>query len=246
MLQDWEAVKPNVIASTYMENTPLWSLSYEWWFYMLFFPITMILTNNKHRIIFTTAVLSSVLYTFHPIFPVRIIMYMGIWWTGVFLSDLYLKKSQINFKTLKLPFFALALICATLLSSIYLQKAEGIPMLLGKHPVLEFRHFSFSIVLLATSIVWMRFQWLGFNLIFKPFLILAPISYALYISHVPLMANAHYLNMINNDLLKWLLYLVVVLIFSWTVEIYIYRKVRSLFSSFVAQSSQTKYLSTDK
>ena len=38
-LQDFEPVKPGVICSTYYSNSPLWSLSYEWWFYVLFFVV---------------------------------------------------------------------------------------------------------------------------------------------------------------------------------------------------------------
>jgi peptidoglycan/LPS O-acetylase OafA/YrhL len=37
MLQDFEAGKPGVWFSPLGGDSPLWSLSYEWWFYMLFF-----------------------------------------------------------------------------------------------------------------------------------------------------------------------------------------------------------------
>ena len=36
MLQDFENGKPAVICSPVYGNTPLWSLHYEWWFYMFF------------------------------------------------------------------------------------------------------------------------------------------------------------------------------------------------------------------
>ncbi|RZL50971.1 MAG: acyltransferase, partial [Pedobacter sp.] len=38
MLQD-TGNKPGAIVYPFLQNYPLWSLSYEWWFYMLFFPI---------------------------------------------------------------------------------------------------------------------------------------------------------------------------------------------------------------
>jgi peptidoglycan/LPS O-acetylase OafA/YrhL len=36
MLQDVISLKPNVISAVYMGNGVLWSLSYEWWFYILY------------------------------------------------------------------------------------------------------------------------------------------------------------------------------------------------------------------
>jgi len=39
MLQDVATLKPNVICSPYLGNYPLWSLSYEWWFYMSFYMV---------------------------------------------------------------------------------------------------------------------------------------------------------------------------------------------------------------
>ncbi|MEY3826084.1 MAG: hypothetical protein RLZZ148_898, partial [Cyanobacteriota bacterium] len=37
MLQDIDIVKDGVWVNPFLKNYPLWSLSYEWWFYMLFF-----------------------------------------------------------------------------------------------------------------------------------------------------------------------------------------------------------------
>jgi hypothetical protein len=47
MLQDIISQKPNVISPVYMGNGVLWSLSYEWWFYMLFFVLTKKIKPSK-------------------------------------------------------------------------------------------------------------------------------------------------------------------------------------------------------
>ena len=39
MLQDRSYAKPGVWVSLVGGNAPLWSLSYEWWFYMAYFPM---------------------------------------------------------------------------------------------------------------------------------------------------------------------------------------------------------------
>ena len=37
MLQDIGSLKPGTFAEPFLGNSPLWSLTYEWWFYMIFF-----------------------------------------------------------------------------------------------------------------------------------------------------------------------------------------------------------------
>jgi peptidoglycan/LPS O-acetylase OafA/YrhL len=57
MLQDVETIKPGTIVTTY-GNSALWSLSYEWWFYMLFIPISNF--KNKNLIVIFIVAISSV------------------------------------------------------------------------------------------------------------------------------------------------------------------------------------------
>lgn len=230
MLQDWEVVKPNVIASAYMNNTPLWSLSYEWWFYMLYFPLIKLKTShsNRHKIVFGIAALAALIYIFYPIFPMRVLMYIGIWWSGVYLAELYLSSRTYNINTCALPLLALTLICGILLFFVISHKLEGNPLLLGHHPLLELRHFLFATIALVLALIWKSLKWIGFDVLIKPFEILAPVSYAMYISHLPLMAKAQYLDFISHDLVRWVAYFLVVLIFSWAVEVSIYRRIKSI------------------
>ena len=229
MLQDWEVVKPNVITPSYMENTPLWSLSYEWWFYMLFFPLIHFFRGSrKHLYIYSIVVVSTLLYVVLPIFPFRIVSYLGIWWTGVYLADLYLAGKTGALKEYVLPSVALVATSAILFLDVLLNHLEGTRLLLGYHPVLELRHNVFAGCVLIGAMVWHRFKWFGFDIIFKPFLILAPVSYAMYISHMPLMANASYLDAVDNPVLEWFMYLSIVLLFSWLVEIVFYNRLKRM------------------
>lgn len=224
MLQDWDAVKPNVIVQPYMENTPLWSLSYEWWFYMIYFPVyTYINENHRDLVVFVIVFLATCAYTVLPIFPFRILSYLAIWWAGVYLSNLYLNNKLYKLKHFTLPITTLTLCTAVLIINAIMQKMDGAKLLLGLHPVLEVRHFAFALIVVAGSIVWKRFKWVGFDVAFKPFLILAPISYALYISHIPLMVDAEYLSKIQSTPARWTLYILILLAFSYLVEIVIYR-----------------------
>lgn len=230
MLQDWEDVKPNVIASAYMGNTPLWSLSYEWWFYMLYFPAMNLLSNySRHAILYLVVIASTILYVYLPIFPFRILTYMGIWWTGVYISDLYLRGTIRDISSYAIPLTALTLSICILTYSAVLQHNQGTKLLLGLHPILELRHYVFSLFAVIAAIIWMKLNWWGFDNLLKPFLVLAPISYAMYICHLPLMAQASYLSGIENAVARWILYFFCVVTFSWIVEIVIYRTAKNRF-----------------
>ena len=116
MLQDWGFARPNVIVGSYMDNGPLWSLSYEWWFYMLYFPIANLKmsTTVRDRMVFCAAIGFAMLYIVLPQYFVRIGMYLAIWWVGVRLADAYLDGVIDEYKRHVLPVCALAAIVLVL------------------------------------------------------------------------------------------------------------------------------------
>jgi len=184
MLQDVKALKPNVIVEPYMGNTPLWSLSYEWWFYVLYFPAIKWVSNSvlRNRLVLVVTLLAASWYVTSPDFGSRLLMYFLIWWSGVVLSEQYLNNS-INYRNIFPILIALLGVISLLALNIFVYSKSGAELRVGVHPVLEFRHFVFSILSIVCALAWRRVHWIGFNMIFKPFLMLAPISYTLYISH---------------------------------------------------------------
>lgn len=233
MLQDWARVKPGVLAEPYMGNTPLWSLSYEWWFYMLYFPIVTLIARNspskRSVFVFILSIAMTALYVWQPIFIFRLLSYFGIWWAGVYLSDLYLNDQHKSLKALALPITAVGVIAAILLVPVLAARQAGDGLLLGAHPLLEFRHAFSSLLFIVGGVVWYKTRWFGFNVLMKPFLIFAPISYVLYICHLPLWVEATYLDFIENPILRWFSYLAIVLLFSYVLELQIYPRLRDYF-----------------
>lgn len=230
MIQDWDKVKPNVLAAPYMSNIPLWSLSYEWWFYMLYFPLVSYIKNSRLRdtLVLAVCIISAVSYYYYPNFLNRLLMYLVIWWAGVQLSDLYL-KSRLNTKAVTAPLLGVAVVMIILLVSLILHRNNGATMMLGMHPFLEFRHVTSALMMIVAGLLWRRIGWIGFNQIFKPFLWLAPISYVIYICHVHLMVDATYLDWIANKYLKWFAYMACLLMFSALVELWFYPRTRNWF-----------------
>ena len=221
MLQDVESLKPNVLASPYMGNTPLWSLSYEWWFYMLYFPIQRQIQclNRQNTVVFGVATLAAVFYIFYPYFIFRLLMYLSIWWAGVFISNLVIDEKPLKFKSCFPVFICLGLIILTTMSAIVLFLKSGGKPTIGVHPFLEARHHIFALFSVVVAIAWKKFNWWGFKQTIGPFKNLAPISYVVYISHHYLVVNATYLSFIGNKIVEFFFYIFVLLAFSWLIEL---------------------------
>lgn len=235
MLQDWDKVKPHVFFDPYLGNNPLWSLAYEWWFYMLFFPVTVLIKNNNRRnfIVFFVSILAAVVYVTQPYFPVRIAMYFAIWWAGVMLAENYLCDSNFSIKTILLPTVSLTLIIIALSVDVLLASKTDQKLTLGFHPILELRHFSFALVAILAAFIWRHFNWIAFKAIVRPFVVVAPISYTIYILHWHVMIDANFLDIIPNPLTRWFGYLAILIFTSYIIEIVVYPYVRNRFSRMI-------------
>tara|TARA_B100001093_G_C26725597_1_gene969778 strand:- start:119 stop:1123 length:1005 start_codon:yes stop_codon:yes gene_type:complete len=226
MLQDFGLVKPNVIVPTLFASA-LWSLHYEWWFYMLFYPVSTYIEKRK-QVIFVcyAAIISAMVYLIYPGALPRLTMYFLIWWTGVELARSYIVNQRVRVKDLRFSGCSLILVSLILVVNILTYLNSGENMSYGMHPVLEFRHFVAAIFTLLIALVWQRLNWIGFPLL-KVGLLVAPISYSLYISHQPLLVNADYLDFIENKIIKYSLYLINLLIFCWLTELKLYPAIKS-------------------
>jgi len=237
MLQDWAWSKPNVIVHAYLGNTPLWSLAYEWWFYMLYWPLWRLFAGSDDKtsvasrrrrdgLVLCSAFVAAAVYTQYPMFVPRILMYLGLWWAGVMLAEAHLHGQLRVGQRVLPPLAALASITVLLGIDVWIVSRGDELMLLARHPVVEFRHFLFATFAFSVALAWQRIGWRGFDAITRPGRVLAPISYALYISHWFLLVEASYLGFIGNPLLEFAGYVVVTLTFCWLVECVLYPAVR--------------------
>jgi peptidoglycan/LPS O-acetylase OafA/YrhL len=161
-------------------NGPLWSLMYEWWFYMIY-PLFWWLT--KRKIVLATIILVALcVLSFVPsgnllLLARTVFSLMIVWWFGVLLADCYVGRIQfplwkIGFLALLLPLLIPLVIPFSTLSSPYLT-IEDILWGLG------------FTGLIAAGLAWQnRGNSLWFLDIFKP---LGDISYTLYVIHFPIL-----------------------------------------------------------
>jgi hypothetical protein len=159
-------------------------------------------------------------------------MYIAIWWVGVILSELYIRKEEICLKNLLIVFKSLIILIIILLINLIVNKSKIEKNLgftsIGTSPFLELRHFIFALISLLFVIFWKNTGWKYFNQtigLFQPFAIF---SYGLYISHYVLIVQAHYLNQyIIDSNIRLCLYLIICILFSYILEKYIYQIIKN-------------------
>jgi peptidoglycan/LPS O-acetylase OafA/YrhL len=235
MLQDIMSLKPNVISGVYMGNGVLWSLSYEWWFYMLFFVlITYVKPSNINTWVNVLTIVAALSYLIYPFILNRVVMYFAIWWIGVRFADIYLKGEIYTFKSIKIYGYVLIFMIAILGLNFYINleytKVYDYPLV--AFPFVELRHFVFAFLAMIAGVIWSKLNWFGFNKIFGIFRYLAPFSYMIYASHYYLVIEASYLKFINNKIIEYTVYVLLMLIFSYLIEVVMYGKIKKQLRSY--------------
>ncbi len=197
-------------------NGPLWSLSYEWWFYMIYFFVIKFLKNNASYFIYGLAIVSSVACLFYPFFIFRVFVFITLWWIGTDIAKLYLNPSK------KISFYNLRFQLAAILLSILILNIKHVPYSVSSYMISGF----FALI---TGLIWHQLHWKCFDKTIGRFASFAPISYGIYISHWFLIFQASYLDFIKNDVIRYSLYFAICFLFSYIVERIIYPKLNRFF-----------------
>lgn len=219
MLQDFSA-KPGIIVRPFLGNYPLWSLSYEWWFYLLFFPCyksILFRLNNRIYVVLITSFISYLIYIIYPNAIALYLAYFIIWWCGVEAADIYLKKQRFTFRSMK-PI----LICLFLMSIISFIPVMSVDRIqLGYYPFLNFRHFASAFIAVLVGLIWYINRLRYFDSILRVFNKIAPISYGVYILHYPILAqlNLHKYGLYFHISLEYTLKLLLIFSLAYLVEI---------------------------
>lgn len=187
MLQDFGDAKPGVLFDTYAGNTPLWSLSYEWWFYLMFFPLYRFVAE-RWQLVGVTAIGLIAIAAYNATYfqPLLFLAYFPIWWSGAEIGRAAARQAPLP---LARSAMALGAVTAAFAVFVAIAVAKGQPMALGVHPVLELRHAGASLAMVALLYAYQRspikLEWM-----LAPFSIVAPISYGVYALHFPVVDSA--------------------------------------------------------
>ncbi len=191
MLQDYGTEKPGVWFYYFMGNSPLWSLSYEWWFYMLYFVFYKYLNHLSSRtmIAYIISLVSMISYIIFPNHASLVFGYFIIWFSGYEAAHVYFRDKTFTFKNIFNILWMNGSILAIILVYNFTKSfwvnygIEAIPV--NKLII----HFGTTVLVLGTGLIWWKMKLIGFDLLLGIFTKMAPISYALYVFHFPILAQ---------------------------------------------------------
>lgn len=235
MLQDmpW---RPGVIVTTIFGNYPLWSLSYEWWYYMLFYFITVCFkSSNKSAFIYGIAIIAIITYHFYSIALNRWLLYLIIWWIGRDMAILYNTGRKISFRNLALPL--VTLIIGILITGISVKYYEGQDI--GRYINIEHTNLLRIFFIISIALLWYKAKWKFFDCTIGHFNKIASISYGLYISHMFLIVDAEYFKFVENPYIRYFLYFIVCFAFSYFIEHILYLKLNSVLKKAIFRNNKS-------
>jgi peptidoglycan/LPS O-acetylase OafA/YrhL len=163
-----------VMAPVFGSDGPLWSLTYEWYFYLLYPLVFLIDRRSIARASLALVALSVIGYA--PIWPSPLFWLRGVsqlmivWWFGALLADCFTKRLSVRYDALA------ALMFAPLVLGLGTWVAPWRDILMG---------LAFTGLIAACFALQERGRTLSFLTRLQP---LGEMSYTLYVVHFPIVA----------------------------------------------------------
>lgn len=186
-LQDAQALKPGTICRPFLGNSPLWSLSYEIVFYLIY-PLLLPLFLRKANLVQHAIGLYSLLlivgYALSPNHWLLLPSYFIVWWGGAMMAEYHLNPEATR-RCVYIPMTYLAL--GVLIWGI-ITALLGMDRI-GTYPVLMLRHFLISLVFLLFALTpiasWLVVRLGQLSAVFWGWA--SDISYGVYVIHFPIL-----------------------------------------------------------
>ena len=164
------------VSIQFFANQPLWSLAYEFWYYLLFG--TIMLYKGKYKI--------SLIVIITLIMGPVILIYSIIWFAGAFLYKLHQKQLQVDPLLASIIFLISIPIIFSYPYWNHLLLPEELPSI-GKLSFLTYIDDLIFASFITMNIFFFRYSVFSFTLIMPVIRFLSSISFSLYVFHFPLM-----------------------------------------------------------
>ncbi|QHE59821.1 acyltransferase family protein [Rossellomorea vietnamensis] len=180
----------NIFVGVYGSNAPLWSLNYEFWYYMLF-PVLLLLFFTKQKKVFKLIYALIAVLIFSTV-GMRMNSYFLIWLVGTFILVLprvnFLKKGFIPVLALIILFVAMIIrplvMTGRLFTDKWTENLFGVDLFVG----IAFGLFIYTLL----HIVAEKIRFIEFNVLSKISKLIAGFSFSLYLIHYPIINTVYY------------------------------------------------------
>jgi peptidoglycan/LPS O-acetylase OafA/YrhL len=206
-------------------NTPLWSLSYEWWFYILFFPITKYVKFEYQRYVaLGISIFGFFTYVLYPNQFSIIFEYFIVWWSGVELAQAWKSNKLVSVNNLSFIYGSLFILLALQIIRIYLYSEK---LQISYYPIINSLHTTFAIFLISAGLIWYKMKFIGFEYTFGNFKIFGPISYSIYLFHYPLIMKYNF-DFFSSTNMQYFCMTIFCFLICYFVEIKFQKKVNQI------------------
>jgi len=189
-LQDSSALKPGTICGPFLDNSPLWSLSYELLFYVLYplvLPFYLRAAGRTQHLIGLASLAFAAAYLMMPSHFLLLPSYFVIWWLGAAMAE------AVDRGVPRLGAIGVPLTYVLLSGGVWVAKviASGGIGSLGTYLFLMVRHFFVAVIftLIAFSPLGPRLARATRVVPAAAWAWLASISYGIYVLHNPLLIH---------------------------------------------------------
>lgn len=218
MLQDKH---PYSIVKPYMHNLSLWSLSYEFYFYMLFIPLVFIASTHVWRQRLVGLGFSIIGFASFWLLPNQFSLFLAyffLWWAGAELCREYVDKGKVTFKGQWFTIGSLATLSLLWALPTYMEYLKVGHLVRAQFPFIQSQHFILIFLIVVGSIAWHKLHFIGLKQLFGWCRYLAPISYGIYVFHLPVVYAAKALKLMPHPALDLIWVLPLVMLISWIAE----------------------------
>lgn len=219
---------PGQWVDCYMGNEPLWSLSYEWWFYVLFFGV-FVGTGGKVRWWWATLISLGGLVTDVLVpNPLSLVAsYFVLWWIGAELASQWVDEGRVTIRRQAPAVAGALLVTLGWVAVTALQAHKTGAFDVYHHPGITARHFITTLLVVGVGWAWVRMGSFGIELLLRPFGRIAPFSYALYVMHLPFIFIAKTMST-GSGVLDFLWITPVLFALCWVIEQPLQKRINKL------------------
>jgi peptidoglycan/LPS O-acetylase OafA/YrhL len=181
---------PGWQSQPFMGNGPLWSLSYEWWFYMMFYPLYVYVPAAAQKyIVLAISLIGVIGAELSPNIFFHILASFPLWWCGVEFAREYVAHRTFTLRRQAGTIALLTLVGLAHACVVYHWKTASLPLNVIDYPLVKLRHYAVGLVLVFLFFAWRKTGYIGFDWTLGRFEIFAGMSYAIYVLHYPIICN---------------------------------------------------------